>query len=29
MYVTLEQMILLASFVIALLTYAQHHNQKK
>ena len=29
MYVTLEQLILLAGFIIALLTYIDNHNKKK
>lgn len=29
MYVTLEQLILLAGFVLALLTYIDNHNKKK
>lgn len=29
MYVTFEQLILLAGFVLALLTYIDNHNKKK
>lgn len=29
MYVTLEQLILLAGFIIALLNYIDNHNKKK
>lgn len=29
MYVTLEQLILLAGFVLALLTYIENHNKRK
>ena len=29
MYLTLEQLILLAGFIIALLTYIENHNKKK
>ena len=29
MYLTLEQLLLLASFIVALLTFVQNHNSKK
>jgi len=29
MYLTLEQLLLLASFIVALLCYVQNHNNKK
>ena len=28
-YITLEQLLLLASFIVALLVYVQNHNNKK